>query len=346
MKKIEDKKCLYCGKLFHPARKTREFCSRECSANYRKENGGYIISKETKEKMSSSHIGLTRIPKQLQSLSKEKIKQLKRDMVFGISKYKLLEFCVTSSFPGTKKWPADHPIWDCNVAGKPSPREAWNNPEYLIKAIDNLYYMLVKGLFDYTSWVMQIQDALYHMDRKILEVVLYRFTIAKIAPKVTALMPSTFEKILKESGKDISNGIYCPMAGFGGIIEGARRYYEKNNINAEIEAYDINPIFCKYYGWTQRDVLAQYIKTNKTVFVCPPFGPNTERWKGTPDTMYYEFEEWVKLIKEYIDAPDYIFVGPEVSDSSVSKVKCGLFSKKYGIQLYAPESTGSADEGE
>ena len=346
MKKIEDKKCLYCGKLFHPARKTREFCSRECSANYRKENGGYIISKETKEKMSSSHIGLTRIPKQLQSLSKEKIKQLKRDIVFGISKYKLLEFCVTSSFPGTKKWPADHPIWDCNVAGKPSPREAWNNPEYLIKAIDNLYYMLVKGLFDYTSWVMQIQDALYHMDHKILEVVLYRFTIAKIAPKVTALMPSTFEKILKESGKDISNGIYCPMAGFGGIIEGAKRYYEKNNINAEIEAYDINPIFCKYYGWIQRDVLAQHIKTNKTVFVCPPFGPNTERWKGTPDTMYYEFEEWVKLIKEYIDAPDYIFVGPEVSDSSVSKVKCGLFSKKYGIQLYAPESTGSADEGE
>lgn len=346
MKKIEDKKCLYCGKMFHPARKTREFCSRECSANYRKENGGYIISKETKEKMSSSHIGLTRIPKQLQGLSKEKIKQLKRDMVFGISKYKLLEFCVTSSFPGTKKWPANHPIWDCNVAGKPSPREAWNNPEYLIKAIDNLYYMLVKGLFDYTSWVMQIQDALYHMDHKILEVVLYRFTIAKIAPKVTALMPSTFEKILKESGKDISNGIYCPMAGFGGIIEGAKRYYEKNNINAEIEAYDINPIFCKYYGWTQRDVLAQHIKTNKTVFVCPPFGPNTERWKGTPDTMYYEFEKWVKLIKEYIDAPDYIFVGPEVSNSSISKVKCGLFSKKYGIQLYAPESTDSADEGE
>lgn len=346
MKKIEDKKCLYCGKLFHPARKTREFCSRECSANYRKENGGYIISKETKEKMSSSHIGLTRIPKQLQNLSKEKIKQLKRDMVFGISKYKLLEFCVTSSFPGTKKWPADHPIWDCNVAGKPSPREAWNNPEYLIKAIDNLYYMLVKGLFDYTSWVMQIQDALYHMDHKILEVVLYRFTIAKIAPKVTALMPSTFEKILKESGKNISNGIYCPMAGFGGIIEGAKRYYEKNNIDAEIEAYDINPIFCEYYGWTQRDVLAQHIKTNKTVFVCPPFGPNTERWKGTPDTMYYEFEEWVKLIKEYIDAPDYIFVGPEVLDSSISKVKCGLFSKKYGIQLYAPESADAADEGE
>lgn len=332
MKKIEDKKCLYCGKLFHPARKTREFCSRECSANYRKENGGYIISKETKEKMSNSHIGLTRIPKQLQSLSKEKIRQLKRDIVFGISKYKLLEFCVTSSFPGTKKWPANHPIWDCNVAGKPSPHEAWNNPEYLIKAIDNLYYMLVKGLFDYTSWVMQIQDALYHMDNKILEVVLYRFTVAKIAPKVTALMPSAFERIIEESKIDISSGIYCPMAGFGGIIEGAKRYYEKHNIDAKIEAYDINPIFCEYYGWKQRDVLAQHVKTDKIVFVCPPFGPETERWKGTPDDMYYEFEEWVKLIKEYIDAPNYIFVGPETNDENESA--CGLFAKKYGIQWY------------
>lgn len=332
MKKIEDKKCLYCGKLFHPARKTREFCSRECSANYRKENGGYIISKETKEKMSNSHIGLTRIPKQLQSLSKEKIRQLKRDIVFGISKYKLLEFCVTSNFPGTKKWPANHPIWDCNVAGKPSPREAWNNPEYLIKAIDNLYYMLIKGLFDYTSWVMQIQDALYHMNHKILEVVLYRFTVAKIAPKVTALMPSTFERIIEESKIDISSGIYCPMAGFGGIIEGAKRYYEKHGIDAKIEAYDINPIFCEYYGWKQRDVLAQHIKTNKTVFVCPPFGPETERWKGTPDNMYYEFKEWVKLIKEYIDAPNYIFVGPEINDENGSA--CGLFAKKYGIQWY------------
>lgn len=343
MRKIEDKPCLYCGKLFHPARKTREFCSRECNILYRKKHEGYTVSAETRQKMSNSHIGKTRIPEQLQYLTKEKITQLKNAKIFGISKYRLLEFCTSSNFPGTKKWPADHPIWDCNVAGKLSPKEAWNNPEYLIKAIDNLYYMLSKGIFDYADWVMKVQEALLNMDNKILEVVLYRFTIAKIAPKVTALMPSAFERILKESGKDISKGIYCPMAGFGGIVEGAKRYYEKNNIHASIEAYDINPIFCKYYGWIQRDVLAQHIKTDKTVFVCPPFGPNTERWKGTPDTMYYKFEEWVKLIKEYIDAPDYIFVGPEINSENNN---CGLFAKKYGIQLYTLKSTSSASEGE
>lgn len=332
MYRVDNKKCLQCGKEFHPARKERLFCSRECSINYRKEHDKYIVSESTKQKMSNSHIGKTRILEQLKYLTKEKITQLKNAKIFGISKYCLLKFCVLSGFPGTKKWPADHPIWDCNVAGKLSPKEAWNKPDYLIKAIDNLYYMLEKGLFDYSDWVMKVQEALFNMDNKILEVVLYRFTIAKIAPKVTALMPSTFEKILKESGKDISKGIYCPMAGFGGIVEGAKRYYEKNNIIAEIEAYDINPIFCNYYGWTQRDVLAQHIKTDKIVFVCPPFGPNTERWKGTPDNMYYEFKDWVKLIKEYIDAPDYIFVGPEVNNNNN---KCGLFSKKYGIQYYA-----------
>ena len=331
MRKVEDKICLCCGKAFHPARPTRAFCSKKCSTAYRKNNGGYTVSVETKQKMSQSHQKLSHTSIQLQYLSKDKIQQLKQEIIFNVSKYQLLEFCLLSDFPGTDKWPANHPIWDCNVAGKLSPKEAWHNPEYLIKAIDNLYYMLNKGIFTYPDWVLRVQKALEAMDSKILKIVLYRFTIAKIAPKVTALMPSAFERILQESGQDISNGIYCPMAGFGGIIEGAKRYYKKENINAEIEAYDINPIFCEYYGWQQRDVLAQHIKTNKVVFVCPPFGPNTERWKGTPDTMYYEFEEWVKLIKEYIDAPDYIFVGPEVNDSNT---KCGLFAKKYGIQYY------------
>lgn len=331
MRRIEDKKCLYCGKLFHPARKERLFCSKECGCRYRKENNKYIVSDITKEKMKLSHIGKIRIPKELLSLSEEKIKRLKKEKIFGISKYKVLKFCIASSFPGTNKWEANHPIWDCNIAGKISPKEAWTNPEYLIKAIDNLYSMLEKELFTNIKWVLQIQDCLYNMDHKLLEVILYRFTIAKIAPKVTALMPTTFERIIEMSGIDISSGIYCPMAGFGGIIEGAKRYYKKHNINADIEAYDINPIFCKYYGWKQRDVLAQHIKTDKIVFVCPPFGLNTERWKGTPDNMYYEFEEWVKLIKEYIDAPNYIFVGPEINSN---KNVCGLFSKKYGIQYY------------
>lgn len=336
MRKIPDIECLNCGKLFHPVRKTREFCSRECAAIYRFEHEGYNKSLETRIKMSLAHKGKpvwnTGLSKEkLNIFTKEELKSFKNEWLYYINKYDLLSLCINANFPGTEKWPADHPIWDCNVANKLSPKEAWNNPKMLLKAINNLFDITNKSIFDYPEFCIRISNATYKKDISLLRQVLNRFTIAKIAPKVTALMPSTFERILKETGKDISSGIYCPMAGFGGIIEGARRYYEKNNINAEIEAYDINPIFCKYYGWIQRDVLAQHIKTDKTVFVCPPFGPNTERWKGTPNEMYYEFEEWVKLIKEYIEAPDYIFIGPEINKNNK---RCSLFSKKYGIQWY------------
>ncbi|MGN1394778.1 MAG: recombination protein NinG [Succinivibrionaceae bacterium] len=322
MNKKEDIECKYCGKLFHPARKGRQFCSCRCASAYRKQQGKYVVSELTKQKMRDSHTGKTK------GIKLEKVNSL-----FGLTDEYILNKCLRSAFPGTKKWPADHPIWDCYVSGKLSPREAWSKPEYLIKAINNLFKIVndsIKGN-KYEEFYNRIKKVFKDNDIGLLQEVLHRFTIAKIAPKVTALMPSAFERILEESGKDISKGIYCPMAGFGGIIEGAKKYYKKNNIDAEIEAYDINPIFCKYYGWVQRDVLAQVVETDKTVFVCPPFGPNTERWKGTPEYMYYKFEEWVELIKEHVKAPDYIFVGPEVNTDTN---RCGLFIKKYGIQYY------------
>lgn len=322
MRKVEDKICLQCGKPFHPARKTRMFCCKECGVLYRKEHEGYIVSTETKQKMSTSHIGKTRT-----------IKLDKVSTLFGLTDEYIANKCFKSAFPGTDKWPADHPIWDCHIYKKLTPKEAWKNKDCIIKAVTNLFYITNKSISKgkYPEFVRRIKKAFEEDGINLLREVLNRFTIAKIAPKVTALMPSAFERILKESGINISSGLYCPMAGFGGIIRGAQEYYKRNNIKADIEAYDINPILCKYYGWTVRDVLAQNIKTDKVVFVCPPFGPKTERWKGTPDTMYYEFEEWVQLIKQHIDAPNYIFVGPE-KNTNINK--CGLFSKKYGIQFY------------
>lgn len=322
MRKVADKICLYCNKSFHPARKDRLFCSRECGVAYRKNQGGYIISDETKQRMSVSHTGLTYITN-----TKDSAK------LFGLSSKYVIDKCLNSEFPGTEKWPADHPIWDCHIYGRVSPREAWKNKSYITQAVNNLFYITKKSMDEnkYETFVRRIRKSFKDNDILLLREVLNRFTIAKIAPKVTALMPSAFHRILKESNIDISSGLYCPMAGFGGIIRGAEEYYKKNKINAEIEAYDINPILCKYYGWTERDVLAQHIKTDKVVFVCPPFGEKTERWTGTPDNMYYEFKEWVNLIKEHIDAPNYIFVGPELN---VQDNRCGLFTKKYGIQYY------------
>ena len=84
-------------------------------------------------------------------------------------------------------------------------------------------------------------------------------------------------------------------------------------------------------------MLAQKITTDKVVVACPPFGNKTERWAGTPDDMYYDFHDWCKLIKEYIIAPNYILIGPElkgVSKYASGIIPSGLFRKKYGIQWY------------
>lgn len=265
-----------------------------------------------------------------------------KPMLFARTKGEILRICLTSPFPGSTKWEPNNPIWDCNVAGKPSPKQAWQDIECLKKAIVNLFKVTHYSIREhkYFEFIKRIQDS-FDTEEGIVREILARFTIAKIAPKVTALPPHAFLSILKQSGYDISTGIYCPMAGFGGIIRGAERWFKEHYLDStgKIEAYDINPNFCQYYGWTQRDVLAQVIHTDKTVFVCPPFGLQTERWEGTPlernddyKTNYFEFEDWCKLIRQHVIAPQYIFVGPETKDKN--KNPCGLFAKRLGIQWY------------
>ena len=265
------------------------------------------------------------------------------ELLFDIHIEQVIKDCLYNDFPGTAKWSFDHPIWDCYVGEKGiSPKNAWKEEKYIRKAVENLYRITNKSLSEnkYHSFVNKIKFCFYEayvndnfslLAREILN----RFTIAKIAPKVTALKSNDFLRIINEANIDISRGIYCPMAGFGGIIEGAKKWFKNNNLEKKIEAYDINENLCKYYGWQKRDVLAQKIITDKIVFACPPFGRNTERWPGTPDNMYYEFKDWCELIKQYIIAPNYILVGPEIKNLKSENIS-SLFRKKYGI-MYYPE---------
>lgn len=264
------------------------------------------------------------------------------DEFFGYTQEQILDVCLKSDFPGTEKWSADNPIWDCNVFGKMSPKQAWSDINMLKSAIKNLFKILHKsiniGPKFYPDFANSVERAFNAGGDELCRCVLTRFTVAKIAPKVTALKPDIFEKIIEESGVDISCGVYCPMAGFGGIIEGARRWFKKHNLPENIEAYDINKNFCNYYGWTERDAIAQTIITDKVVVACPPFGNKTEHWLGTPDDMYYDFHDWCKLLKEHIIATDYIFIGPE-EYTTTPTYKTGterpsLFRKKIGIQFY------------
>ena len=145
---------------------------------------------------------------------------------------------------------------------------------------------------------------------------------------------------MEESGLDFSCGVYSCCTGFGGIVEGAKLWAKKHKKEIEIEAYDINPVFCEYYGYIQRDVTAQVIKTDKVVVCCPPYGPNDEKWKDTPDTnaaglsTYMGFHQWCATISKFVQSTaGYVFIGP----TKESKNSCGLFSKKASNDNFYPE---------
>ena len=254
-----------------------------------------------------------------------------------LSEASIFDKCFGRPFPGSSKWASDHPIWDCFVPGRMSPKDAWGHDKIFKSAIANMVKVVSQSIQDnkYLPFCKKHLNALINIDNDadaVCKLILTRFTVAKLAPKVTALRSSDMLKIVNEAKVDLSNGVYCPMAGFGGIVETAKQWFKSHDIPASVEAYDINENFCKWYGWTKRDVLAQIVETDKTVVVCPPFGKKYEHWKGTPDEMSdISFAKWVKLIKEHVKAPRYVFIGPETKSANN---KCGLFSKKVGIELY------------
>lgn len=263
------------------------------------------------------------------------------DVLWGLSKKQVFDICREVGFPGSNKWVKEHPIWDCSVDTAMTPRRAWDDDAKLMKAIDNLFWICHKSIAEnkYLDFLATHKKLFDNVDKVgIAQKILVRFTVAKIAPKVTALMENRMLAILDESGIDLSCGCYCPMAGFGGIVRGCEIWLKKHKIDptGKIEAYDINPNFCKWYGWGQRDVLAQVVETDKICIACPPFGEHTERWEGTPSDMYYECNEWAELIMEHVKSPNYIFIGPEETNNAKrysSGVKpSGLYAKKYGIQ--------------
>ena len=258
---------------------------------------------------------------------------------------KIVDYCLTQELPGNGKWPSNHPIWDCNVGNKVSPRFAWSDRNYLEKAVKNIFYMLPK---DEKFRIRHIKELLncqildnriVYASQKLLQMIQDRFTIAKIAPKVTAISEYSVKKIIDESGIDISNGVYLPMAGFGGIYRAVKSYGD-----IDVETYDINEKFCHWYGWKQRDMLAQKVVTDKVCICCPPFGKKYEHWDGTPDEMSdIDFKEWYKLIKKYVIAPEYIIIGPEIDKTGTGsnkgvdkdgKKQSGLFTKTVGIMRW------------
>lgn len=288
------------------------------------------------------------------------IKTIIPNELFGLTQQQIVDFCLKSPFPGTEKWPANHPIWSSNLPGCPSPFDGWKDEVIIKKAVSNMFWILQKEIdakkepafiraHQRAFSLAKIENGEIVSADMLLGKVLTRFTVAKLAPKVTALNENILNKIVQEANIDLSVGVYCPMAGFGGIIRGVKKWFTDKNMDFEnkIEAYDINQEFCDWYGWIKRDALAQTITTDKIVIACPPFGDKYEHWadknmteeeqKQYDDMNSIGFHDWCKLLMKHIKAPNYIFIGPELDENS-KKNRCGLFKRKVGIQWY-PEYT-------
>lgn len=288
------------------------------------------------------------------------VKDLDNSVVFGYTQQDILDICKNEPFPGSSTYPPDSPIWTGYSGNCKTPFEAWKDEVCLVKAVRNWTYMIIFNEimlhFNPDNRTQEKLDSLYtaynnrwgkalleHDNNMIAQYVLNRFTVAKIAPRVTALSANKVMKIMDEAveaGLSFEKGIYSAMSGFNGIPTGAREWLKKHNINAEVETYDVNPRFCKYYGYIQRDVTAQIVKTDKVVVCCPPYGPNDEKWSDTPDTnaaglsTYMGFHQWCATISRFVQSTaGYVFIGP----TKESKNSCGLFSKKASNDNFYPE---------
>lgn len=274
----------------------------------------------------------------------------------GITKEELLKECLNSEFPGDTKWLADNPIWKSYVPPFKSPYDAWKDEKYLKKAIDNLYWILDKSIKEnkYESFVKEhikaVKDFKVGDKLRLLQLVLRRFTVCKIAPKVTALRATDMLKIIDESKIDLSVGVYCPMAGFGGIVEASKKWFKERKLDSanKIESYDINKSFVDYYKFDGvRDIFERVIETDKICIVCPPFGKSFEHWDGTPEEMGdITFLEWYDIIKRQVKSKEYIIIGPEIDKTgtgsnkgldSNGKKRNGLFTKTVGIQRWTDD---------
>jgi hypothetical protein len=199
----------------------------------------------------------------------------------------------------------------CFIGNKKSPYDAWYDPILRFKAEENLAQQIGFG-------GLCLKKVLQNRYR-IIDEIIERFTIAKIAPRVTSMSASQCQSLFKDYIPLLQqNGIYDPCGGFGGRKEFAQR----NNI--EYESYDVNPELIRLVGHHFQDLITMNtIKTSKIVLTSPPWN-DKEVWPGSNGsiTEIHEKEWWYNLIMTKIKASGYIFVNGTDNNHQ------GLFGKR------------------
>ena len=212
--------------------------------------------------------------------------------------------------PGEWDWPKLDEVEEfratkCHVDKLKNPWEGYNDPLLKFAAEENLA--------KYITWPGMFEKFVKKGPNKMLY---ERFTIAKIAPKVTVGHKNEAKRSLLEaiSKWGRPEGVYNPCAGFGGWSIAAKE------LGLLYEGYDINPDLVRLFGWGHRDLLTMDpIETKYIVWSSPPVY-DKETW-GQDITSMSE-TEWYELIRKKVIAPHYVFVNG--SDSKTG----GLFGNK------------------
>ncbi|MDR2458397.1 MAG: hypothetical protein LBD41_08020 [Clostridiales Family XIII bacterium] len=220
--------------------------------------------------------------------------------------------------PGNWKWPILNKIEEfkskeCHVGKLKNPWEGFNDPFLKFKAEENLA--------KYITWPNMFEKFLkFGADIMLYE----RFTIAKIAPKVTEGPKSDGFKHFRHALKELKwniKGVYNPCAGFGNALIAAK------NMGFETRGADVNPKLIEFFGWEYRDVLKEKIilPEDWIVWTSPPV-LDKETWGQNIEIKPMNW--WYDKIQENVTASHYIFV------NGTNDPTGGLFGNKNRKALF------------
>ena len=225
--------------------------------------------------------------------------------------------------PAKLAW-EDFFIYKCRVRDMPTPYEAWADPFYVWRGVEEIYKSILRESSQRDGTVEKYKKM--SKERRV-KWVFDKLTIAKIAARITLFRHTVMEQSIKTHIPEaLKLGVYDPCAGFGGRQEGCK------NLGIPYEGYDVCPQLINHYGWTKRDALKTKVKTDKVVITSTPYS-KLETWNAGPlseDTMPdYTQDEWIDKITANVEAPVYGFFVRETTRPFV--VVCGGNDTKPGL---------------
>ena len=181
-------------------------------------------------------------------------------------------------------------IWDCNVKGHLSPKQAYET--------DDLLKSLIQNRIIYGN-TLSTQD------------ILRGFTSSKIAPRVSAFSPSLAKYLVEKYLQDASV-IFDPFSGFSGRLLGtcaSGKYYigQDVNINVIQESQSILEFHNLSATLHSQDIFQDTPKSYEALFTCPPYSQK-EYWPGAP-ACTNTTDDWITYILNKYSCKKYLIVG-------------------------------------